>query len=127
MTLGCAHYIDVRTYVLPAQTGIKSLTRGSPVIRALVSDFDGLILDTEIPVLESWRKVYEDHGVVLPMDTWMETIGTADHDFDPFGHLQDLVGRTLECEPIHAARIEWGYSNRLVDLCLVTASATAGR
>jgi len=49
------------------------------------------------------------------------------NDFDPFGHLQDLVGRTLECEPIHAARIEWGYSNRLVDLCLVTASATAGR
>jgi beta-phosphoglucomutase-like phosphatase (HAD superfamily) len=35
------------------------LTRESPVIRALVFDFDGLILDTEIPVLESWRKVYE--------------------------------------------------------------------
>lgn len=105
MTLGCPHYIDVRTYVFPTRTGIESLTRGSPVIRALVFDFDGLILDTEIPVMESWRKVYEDHGVVLPMDTWMETIGTADHEFDPFGHLQELVGRRLEREPIHAARV----------------------
>jgi HAD superfamily hydrolase (TIGR01509 family) len=81
------------------------LTPGSPVIRALVFDFDGLILDTEIPVLESWRKVYADYGVVLPMDTWMETIGTADHDFDPFAHLQELVGRKLDREPIHLARI----------------------
>jgi HAD superfamily hydrolase (TIGR01509 family) len=82
------------------------MTGGRPEIRALVFDFDGLILETEIPVLESWRKVYEEHGVVLPMETWMETIGTADHDFDPFGHLQELVGRPLEREPIQAARIQ---------------------
>ena len=74
-------------------------------MRALVFDFDGLILETEIPVLESWRRVYEDHGVELPMDTWLETIGTADHDFDPFAHLQELVGRRLEPEPMQSRRI----------------------
>ena len=74
-------------------------------MRALVFDFDGLILETEIPVLESWRRVYEDHGVELPMATWLETIGTADHDFDPFAHLQELVGRPLEREPMQSRRI----------------------
>ena len=74
-------------------------------MRALVFDFDGLILDTEIPVLESWQRVYRDHGVELPLDTWLETIGTADHEFDPFTHLEDLVGRRLESEPLQANRI----------------------
>jgi HAD superfamily hydrolase (TIGR01509 family) len=82
-----------------------SLNKPLPVIRALVFDFDGLILETEIPVLESWRKVYDDHGVVLPLDVWMETIGTADHDFDPFAHLQELVGRPLDREPLQQNRI----------------------
>lgn len=68
-------------------------------------DFDGLILETEVPVLESWRRVYADHGVELPMEAWMETIGTADHDFDPFGHLVEMVGRPLDREPIQLARI----------------------
>ena len=74
-------------------------------MRALVFDFDGLILETEIPVLESWRRVYEEHGVELPMDTWLETIGTADHEFDPFAHLQELVGRPLQREPMQSRRI----------------------
>jgi HAD superfamily hydrolase (TIGR01509 family) len=74
-------------------------------VRALVFDFDGLILETEIPVLESWRRVYEEHGVELPMDTWLETIGTADHEFDPFAHLQELVGRPLQREPMQSRRI----------------------
>lgn len=74
-------------------------------MRALVFDFDGLILETEIPVMESWRQVYTDHGVELPMDTWLETIGTADHEFDPFAHLQELVGHPLEREPMQSRRI----------------------
>ena len=74
-------------------------------MRALVFDFDGLILETEIPVMESWRQVYADHGVELPMDTWLETIGTADHEFDPFAHLQELVGHPLDREPMQSRRI----------------------
>lgn len=74
-------------------------------IRALVFDFDGLILETEVPVLESWQEVYRSYGKELPMDTWLETIGTADHDFDPFEHLQLLLGRRLDREPLHARRI----------------------
>jgi HAD superfamily hydrolase (TIGR01509 family) len=66
------------------------------MIRAIVFDFDGLILDTEGPVLLSWQETYRDHGVELPLDVWMETIGTADHDFDPMAHLEGLLGRDLD-------------------------------
>ena len=32
------------------------------MIRALVFDFDGLILETEMPALESWAEIYREHG-----------------------------------------------------------------
>ncbi|GAC1584063.1 MAG: HAD family hydrolase [Candidatus Dormibacteria bacterium] len=81
------------------------MSPSAPQIRALVFDFDGLILDTEVPVLRSWQRDYEAHGVELPINTWLETIGTADHDFDPFAHLQELLGRSLDPEPLQQDRI----------------------
>jgi len=76
-----------------------------PPIRALVFDFDGLILDTEVPVLVSWQRVYQAHGMEVPLDTWLETIGTADPYFDPFNHLQSLLGRSLDMEALQRDRI----------------------
>ena len=32
------------------------------MIRAIVFDFDGLILDTELPEFQSWQEIYEAHG-----------------------------------------------------------------
>jgi beta-phosphoglucomutase-like phosphatase (HAD superfamily) len=46
------------------------------MIRALVFDFDGLIVDTETSVYETWRIVYQDHNQVLPRDRWLARIGT---------------------------------------------------
>ena len=48
------------------------------MIQALVLDFDGLILDTETAVFESWRRTWEHHGEVLPLDRWHER-----HRHDP--------------------------------------------
>ena len=44
--------------------------------RALVFDFDGTLADTESAVLQSWRDVFREHGVELPMDAWYAVIGT---------------------------------------------------
>ena len=35
------------------------------MIRAIVFDFDGLILDTELPEFQSWQEIYEAHGCAL--------------------------------------------------------------
>ena len=68
------------------------------MIRAIVFDFDGLILDTEEPIYRSWREVYEEHGEDLPFDRWVQTVGTADSVFTPQRYLEERLGRALEQE-----------------------------
>ena len=46
------------------------------MIRALLFDFDGLIVDTETPSYASWQEVYRQHGHELPLDRWAAVIGT---------------------------------------------------
>jgi len=65
------------------------------VIRALVFDFDGLILETETPAYQSWAEIYREHGHELPMDRWHGYIG-SDTGFDPAGHLAALVGEGFD-------------------------------
>jgi HAD superfamily hydrolase (TIGR01509 family) len=73
------------------------------VIRALVFDFDGLILETETPSFESWAELYREHGHELPMDRWHGYIG-SDRGFDPAGHLAALVGEGFDREATQARR-----------------------
>ena len=59
-------------------------------LRALVFDFDGLILDTERPVYESWRWAFAEHGLDLPEREWSAVIGRADA-WDPLSRLAESV------------------------------------
>jgi HAD superfamily hydrolase (TIGR01509 family) len=77
-------------------------------VRLLVFDFDGLILDTEAPVYDAWREIYDEHGVELAFEKWAECIGTAD-TFDPCADLQATLGRALDgaaLEARHRARAD---------------------
>ena len=73
------------------------------MIRALVFDFDGLILETETPAHQSWAEIYREHGQDLPMDLWHDYIG-SDTGFDPAGHLAALVGEGFDREATQARR-----------------------
>jgi len=68
------------------------------VIRAIVFDFDGLILDTEEPVYRSWLEVYQAHGEELPFDRWVQIVGSTTTGFHPQHHLEERLGRTLPKE-----------------------------
>ena len=76
------------------------------MIRALIFDFDGTIIDSETPVFEGWQATYAEHGHELPLARYVEIIGTAAHTFDPHGHLEGLIGRTLDREQLTAERQE---------------------
>src|SRR3954471_17822135 len=47
-------------------------------MKAVVFDFDGLILDTEYPRFVAWKETYEQYGCVLEDADWHRTIGTKD-------------------------------------------------
>jgi HAD superfamily hydrolase (TIGR01509 family) len=68
------------------------------VIRALVFDFDGLILDTEEPIYRSWLEVYRAHGEELPFERWIQIVGSTTAGFHPQHHLEERLGRPLTKE-----------------------------
>lgn len=72
------------------------------VIQALVFDFDGLMLDTEGPLIESWRILYERLGVeAIPIDEWGRSLGRDAKDpgrLDPLGRLEQLTGASVSAQ-----------------------------
>lgn len=68
--------------------------------RALVFDFDGLILETERPDFQSWRDVYREHGLDLSMDVWSDVIGRGPEHFDPYQALVEKLGHDLDREEV---------------------------
>jgi HAD superfamily hydrolase (TIGR01509 family) len=74
------------------------------VVRALIFDFDGLIIDTEVPVYTAWAEVYERHGERLSAEFWASIIGYGGHHFDPMGDLERRLGRALDREALQTAR-----------------------
>ena len=70
------------------------------MIRALVFDFDGLILDTEGPEYLAWCEIFRAHAQDLPLPVWAECIGRAAGWFDPLEYLERLLGTPLEREAL---------------------------
>jgi len=79
------------------------------LIRALIFDFDGLILETEEPIYRSWKEVYEARGVALPFDLWVKTVGSSNQAFHPQRYLEERLGVPLAQDVIDrrvARRVE---------------------
>jgi HAD superfamily hydrolase (TIGR01509 family) len=70
------------------------------MIRALVFDFDGLILETEEPDYLAWQELYRAHGADLPLDVWCRCIGRSSDWFDPIARLEEEIGRPLDRETL---------------------------
>ena len=82
-------------------------------VRALLFDFDGLIVDTETPSLASWQAVFEEHGRELPLERWAAIIGTTAGGFDPLAYLEELHG-PIDRDAVTARRHE--HELRLLEI-----------
>lgn len=74
------------------------------MIRALVFDFDGLILETETPAYDTWAEIYKEHGQELPLDRWFDYIGREGGFFDAADHLAALIGEGFDRDAARARR-----------------------
>ena len=54
------------------------------MLRALIFDFDGLIIDTETPIIEAYREVHRLHGKSFERTLFMRNIGHAEYGFNPW-------------------------------------------
>lgn len=67
------------------------------MIKALIFDFDGLILDTETPEVLVWQSIYKEHGFELPVEEWEKTVGGYGiSSFDPAKNLSLLTQGRLD-------------------------------
>ncbi|HDP35623.1 MAG TPA: HAD family hydrolase [Candidatus Hydrogenedentes bacterium] len=74
-------------------------------LQAALFDFDGVIMDSETALYESWRNTYAAHGCHLPLDKWAANVGGYNYDvFDPLAYLEEQTGRALDRDVVNGAR-----------------------
>jgi HAD superfamily hydrolase (TIGR01509 family) len=65
--------------------------------RALIFDFDGLIVDTESPIFRSWQELYESYGGHLELAAWAtRVVGTVSNELEHFDNLEAQLGYPVD-------------------------------
>ncbi len=76
------------------------------MLKAIIFDFDGLILDTESPLYQAWKDLFAQYGKDLPLSQWAAIIGTVDDDFDPLKDLETQLGYPLSNRAMLRTQVE---------------------
>lgn len=85
------------------------------MIKALLFDFDGTLVDSESVCLRAWEETYRRHGVELSFEHWRHGIGTL-AGFDELDHLEELLGA-----PLDRAAVQDEHDRREADLLAAEA------
>jgi beta-phosphoglucomutase-like phosphatase (HAD superfamily) len=74
------------------------------MIKAVIFDFDGLILDTESPEYQAWQEVFRANGHELRADLWADLIGRPRTYFDMYAYFKELNGPLTDLEALRKDR-----------------------
>lgn len=67
------------------------------MLKALIFDFDGLVLDTETPEFTAWQNIYQEYGFELPFEEWEKIVGGYGlSTFDAAEHLALLSSGKID-------------------------------
>lgn len=80
--------------------GAASATHFGEPVRAVILDFDGLIMDTEVPIYESWLEAFREHGASFSLDEWQHALGTRG-GFDPVAVLCERSTVPFDADAVH--------------------------
>ncbi len=78
-------------------------------VRGLIFDFDGVLVDTEWAIYQSWVRLYAREGQEISIATYAPCLGAGYSHWDPAAHLESLTGKRYDWEketPARQAQIE---------------------
>jgi len=75
------------------------------MIRALILDFDGLILDTETPMRASWMEIYEEAGLQVEEIEWASILGASADPPEAYDLLDAHLERPVDRPALHERRL----------------------
>lgn len=70
------------------------------MIEAVIFDCDGLIVDTETAWYEAFCDIYRQYGAELPIEKYVQCVGTDFRYFDPYKYLELCTGKTFRREEL---------------------------
>ena len=73
-------------------------------LRAILFDFDGLILDTEVACFGGWRWAFEQQGLEYTLEDFQSIVGT---DQNPRTLFEERLGGSVDWETINPKRREY--------------------
>ena len=72
--------------------------------RAIIFDFDGVLLDTESAIFDSWATLYEREGCTLTREEYAPCLGADYSHWNPASHLESLTGKVYDWSAENAMR-----------------------
>ncbi|RLC99805.1 MAG: haloacid dehalogenase [Chloroflexi bacterium] len=60
-------------------------------LRGILFDFDGLILDTEMPIFQAWKRKFREYGQELLLEEWAQILGKSNQELGPIEGLLEEI------------------------------------
>ncbi len=77
--------------------------------KGIIFDFDGVLVDTEVAIYNSWVDLYAREGQSISISTYAPCLGAGYSHWDPAAHLEKLTGKTYNWDietPARQAKLE---------------------
>ena len=72
--------------------------------RAIIFDFDGVLVDTEWAIFSSWVELFAREGQLLTIRDYAPCLGAGYSHWNPASFLEQLTGKSYDWERENAAR-----------------------
>lgn len=72
--------------------------------QGIIFDFDGVLVDTEWAIYQSWVKLFEREGQQISIETYSPCLGAGYSHWNPAEYLESLTGKSYNWEAETPAR-----------------------
>lgn len=77
---------------------------GMDELRAVLFDFDGILVDTEWAIYQAWCRCFEAEGCELPLSIYTRCIGSDFATWSPKNYLEEMTGKTFDWDRLDRER-----------------------